>query len=116
MTMFQKHLVLFPICIGALLLLSGAVMLLWNWLMPEIFGLPELSFLQALGLFLLCKLLFGGLFGGIHGHHGHHGHGCHGNMNKLRERWESMSVEERERLLKMHGCCSADGEKSSVNG
>jgi hypothetical protein len=44
-----------------LVLLAGlalAVMLLWNWLMPEIFGLPTLSFVQALGLTVLCHLLF----------------------------------------------------------
>jgi len=45
--------------IGVLLGALGlAVMLLWNWLMPEIFGLPALSFLQAVGLTVLCHLLF----------------------------------------------------------
>jgi hypothetical protein len=34
------------------------VMLLWNWLMPVIFGLTEITFFQALGLMLLCGLLF----------------------------------------------------------
>jgi hypothetical protein len=31
---------------------------LWNWLMPTIFGLPMISFWQALGLSLLCGSLF----------------------------------------------------------
>lgn len=34
------------------------VMLLWNWLIPVIFGLPSISFWQALGLSLLSSLLF----------------------------------------------------------
>ena len=34
------------------------VMLLWNWLMPEIFGLVQIDFWQALGLTMLCSLLF----------------------------------------------------------
>jgi hypothetical protein len=34
------------------------VMLLWNWLMPTIFGLPELSYWQAVGLTVLSHLLF----------------------------------------------------------
>ncbi len=34
------------------------VMLLWNWLMPEIFGLVQIDFRQALGLTMLCSLLF----------------------------------------------------------
>lgn len=33
--------------------------LLWNWLMPEIFGLPEIGLAQAFGLLLLSSCLFG---------------------------------------------------------
>ena len=40
-----------------------AVMVLWNWLMPALFELPQLNFGQALGLLLLSRILFGGLFG-----------------------------------------------------
>jgi len=39
-------------------LLALPLMLLWNWLMPEIFGLKEITFLQALGLNLMSKILF----------------------------------------------------------
>lgn len=35
------------------------VMGLWNWLMPTLFGLPAISFWQALGLLVLSKILFG---------------------------------------------------------
>lgn len=48
----------FVLIVALLLGLALAVMLLWNWLMPEIFGLPALGFLQALGLTVLCHLLF----------------------------------------------------------
>lgn len=40
------------------LLLSIPVMLLWNWLMPVIFGLPEVGWLQSFGLMLLYGFLF----------------------------------------------------------
>jgi hypothetical protein len=40
------------------LLMGFPVMLLWNWLMPTIFGFKEISFLQALGLSILCRILF----------------------------------------------------------
>ncbi|MCC3157951.1 DUF3106 domain-containing protein [Hymenobacter sp. 15J16-1T3B] len=40
------------------------VMSLWNWLMPYLFHLPTVSFAQALGLFILSKLLLGGFRGG----------------------------------------------------
>lgn len=34
------------------------IMLLWNWLMPVIFGLCEITFTQALGLACLSGLFF----------------------------------------------------------
>ena len=34
---------------------------LWNWLMPMIFGLPTITFWQGAGLFILAKILFGGV-------------------------------------------------------
>lgn len=34
------------------------VMWLWDWLMPEIFGLKEITFWQALGLNFLFSILF----------------------------------------------------------
>ncbi len=48
------------------------VMLLWNWLMPAVFGLGTLSYWQSFGLVILAKLIFGGLGGwGRHQGHGH---------------------------------------------
>jgi len=44
-------------------LFGYVLMYLWNWLMPLIFGLPIITFWQALGICLLSKILFGG-FGG----------------------------------------------------
>lgn len=53
------------IAIAALALLFGyVVMLLWNWLMPAIFGLGVITFWQAVGIVILAKLLFGGFGGG----------------------------------------------------
>jgi len=39
------------------LALSIPLCLLWNWLMPFIFGLPKLNLLQSFGLSLLVSLL-----------------------------------------------------------
>ena len=39
------------------ILLSIPLCLLWNWLMPFIFGLPKLNLLQTFGLSLLISLL-----------------------------------------------------------
>ncbi len=53
------------IAITALALLFGyVVMLLWNWLMPAIFGLGIITFWQAVGIMILAKLFFGGFGGG----------------------------------------------------
>jgi hypothetical protein len=35
------------------------VMELWNWIMPKVFGLSTISYLETAGIILLCKLLFG---------------------------------------------------------
>lgn len=40
------------------LIIALPVMWLWDWLMPVLFGLPEITWLQAWGLALLCSMLF----------------------------------------------------------
>ena len=40
------------------LLMAYPTMWLWNWLMPKIFGLIEISFWQALGINILSGILF----------------------------------------------------------
>ena len=44
------------------------VRLLWNWLLPPLFGVREITFWQALGLLALSRILVGGfgLRGGSH--------------------------------------------------
>lgn len=43
---------------GLSLLFAIPVYFLWNALMPELFRLPVITFWQALGLTILCGLLF----------------------------------------------------------
>ena len=54
---FRPFFILIPIA----LVLAGSlvVMLLWNWLMPVIFGIKTITYLQAGGLLVLSKILFG---------------------------------------------------------
>ena len=47
---------------------------LWNWLLPDIFGLRRVTFWEGLGLLALSRILFGG-FGKGGGSHGHSGGG-----------------------------------------
>ena len=41
------------------LVLAWPFQLLWNWLVPAIFGLGKITFFQAFGLKLLLALVFG---------------------------------------------------------
>jgi hypothetical protein len=50
--------------VGLLFLFGWVVMLLWNWLMPEIFGLKTLTYWQAWGVLALSCILFGRIGGG----------------------------------------------------
>ena len=43
--------------VGGLFLLGFITMHLWNWLMPEIFGLPQVTYWQTWGLMILSFIL-----------------------------------------------------------
>ena len=56
---------------------------LWNWLLPPLFDFPTITFWQALGLLLLCRILFGSF----------------GSSGRVRRKMEdSMKPEDRERF------------------
>jgi hypothetical protein len=55
---FEAFLALLGLIAIVIVLLGYPLMLLWNWLMPIIFGLPEITFWQAIGLNLLSTILF----------------------------------------------------------
>lgn len=40
------------------LIVSLPTLWLWNWLMPAIFGFKAITWAQALGLNVLCSILF----------------------------------------------------------
>ena len=93
------------------------VLLLWNWLLPPLFGWREITFWQALGLLALCRVLFGGL-------------GCRGGshsrvrrrvmdrvVDRMDERWEDMTPEERERFRqRMRERCGFDPSGGESKG
>lgn len=65
--------------------LGLVVMWLWNWLVPAIFGLPALSYWQAVGLTVLCHLLFKS-----HMHPRHRDHKHPKKVNDFRSKLRSM--------------------------
>ena len=92
MTKRTKLILLSPLILLAFLLfvaLGGEVVrLLWNWLLPPLFGWPQVTFWQALGLLALCRILFGGI--------GMHGSPRSNVGRRMAERWAKMTPEERE--------------------
>mgnify|MGYP003340779022 FL=1 len=61
--MSSKRLLSSFIIIVVYYLIAGlVVMQLWNWLLPEIFGLKAISYLEACGLILLTNFLFNRTF------------------------------------------------------
>jgi hypothetical protein len=65
------------------------VMRLWNWLLPPLFGWRLIDFWQALGVLVLCRILFGG--------HGWHRGGSN-VRRRVQERCGNMNPEEREKF------------------
>src|SRR6266446_1246585 len=73
------------------IVIGGEIVLqLWNWLLPQLFGWRPITFWQALGILLLCRILFGGF--------GRHGSGRSNFRRRMQERCEHMTPEERERF------------------
>ena len=87
---------------------SFVVMELWNWLVPPVFGWHRIGYLQALGLFVLSKLLFGGFRGGW----GHRGRW----PGRMRERWEQMTPEQKEKFRKGLMCGCRSSESATIAG
>jgi hypothetical protein len=90
--------------------LGGEVVrLLWNWLLPPLFEVREITFWQALGLLALCRILFGGF--------GFHGADRSRIRRRMAGRWERMTPEERERFRQgMRGRCGFGPPTSESTG
>jgi hypothetical protein len=92
---WKKMIFIAPLGILAMLLfvfIGGEIVLhLWNWLLPPLFGFRLIDFWQALGLLLLCRILFGGL-----GRHS--GYGRSHFRRRMEERYGRTTPEEREQF------------------
>ena len=95
----------------AVILFGWVTMALWNWLVPDLFNGPEITFWQALGLFILSKIIFG--FGGKGGGH----KGGHWRHHYYKEKLAGMSPEDRERFKAKvrEKWCYPDPETSKEN-
>jgi len=94
--------------IGFFALFTYVVMLLWNWLLPELFNGPLITYWQTLGILVLSKILFTGLGG--HRRDGRSWRSRNWKHDHMRSHWKSKFEE------KMNGRCydKAAEEKSSI--
>jgi hypothetical protein len=83
--------------VAALVGSGFVVMGLWNWLMPALFGWKLIGYWQAVGLIILCKILFGG-FRGSRGRGGY-------RRYRMGERWKQRTPEEREKFRQELRAC-----------
>ena len=76
-----------------ILVTGGVVFYLWNWLAPMLFGFKTITFWQAFGLLVLCRMLFGGF--GMGGGHRRSDWG-----HRMRARVQQMSPEQRDAFFR----------------
>ena len=100
----------FTMIVWGILILAAipaVVMLLWNYVLATVINVAVINFWQALGLFALARILFGG-FGGFHRFGRPHDRrmwgGMYGGMpggshNPIQEKWMKMTPEERKNFI-----------------
>ena len=93
----KKLMLMAPFAIAGMLLFAAIggeiVRLLWNWLLPPLFGWKTIGFWQALGLLVLGRILFGGR--GFS--RSNRSEMRHRMAERMGERWAKMTPEEREK-------------------
>jgi hypothetical protein len=90
---FWARRVLFFILIAALAILvfGEVVMLLWNNVLAAVTNVHTITFIQALGILVLSKILFGGFRGGW-------GQRRHYWKQRMMQKWNNMTPDEREKF------------------
>jgi hypothetical protein len=94
---YKGRFIFIPIAVaGFLSIISYVVMQLWNCLLPDVLHVTTITFWQAMGIFILCKILFG--FGKGGGWRGGRGGGAPWMRHKMEERFKSMTPEQKEKF------------------
>ena len=100
---YRGRFIFIPLAAAAFLSLTGLVVMnLWNYLLPGILHVGAITFWQAIGIFVLCKILFGFGRGGRR-----MGGGGPWMRRKMEDRFKNMSPQEREKFknrIKDHMC------------
>jgi Ca2+/H+ antiporter, TMEM165/GDT1 family len=75
----------------AIFVFGGVVMFLWNNVLAQATHVSTITFVQALGILVLAKILFGG-FRGAWGPRSYYW------KQRMRDKWNNMTPEEREKF------------------
>jgi hypothetical protein len=103
-----KFAVIAVLCVIALALFGLVVMTLWNWLTPALFGWRRITYWEAVGVIILTRILFGRWGGSA-------GRGY--RRRPMKERWEEMTSEEREKFRQgVRGCWGRVAPPDSETG
>ncbi|MBS1495948.1 MAG: hypothetical protein JSU03_11140 [Bacteroidetes bacterium] len=89
---FKKIIMFIALFAIAILVFTAIVMGLWNAILPVVIGVKTITYLQAMGILVLSKILFGGFRGRCGGGPGRHW------KNKIEEKMRNMTPEEREKF------------------
>jgi hypothetical protein len=88
----KKGILMATFFIVAALLFTLVVMGLWNAILPAVLGVKTITFIQAMGILALSKILFGG---GCRGWRGGRGQEW---KQKMKEKWDTMSPDQRDQF------------------
>jgi hypothetical protein len=86
----RKFLFFIPFVLVLIAAITGAIMFLWNNVLTVVLHISTVTFWQALGIFVLSKILFGGFRGAQWGRHQW--------KKKMMQRWDGMTPEEKEKF------------------
>jgi Ca2+/H+ antiporter, TMEM165/GDT1 family len=109
---FWARRILFFILIAALAIFvfGSVVMLLWNNILAPVLNISTITFVQALGILVLSKILFGGFRGGW-------GPRRHYWKQRMTQKWNNMTPEEKEKFKQeWQKRCGGWGYKSWDSG
>lgn len=105
----KKGLIFMAFFIAAIIVFSAIVMELWNAILPAVIGVKAITFIQAAGILVLSKILFGGF-----SRRGGWQRGKHNQWrSNMQEKFASMTPEEREKFrAEWKNRCSGRGRRT----
>jgi Ca2+/H+ antiporter, TMEM165/GDT1 family len=96
----KRHKYIPLIIIVSVFAFSYVIMLLWNDILPEVLGVRAITFWQAIGIFILSKILFGGFHLRQPLHYRHEHRQMNDRFGDMREKMLNLSTEEKEKMKK----------------